>query len=385
MIHIEVNGKKVEAQADEPLLKVLQRLGIRVPTLCYLRDRAPSGACRLCVVEVAGQSALVPSCAFPASEGLKVQTHSPRVLRARRTVVELLLANHPDDCLFCVRNNDCELQRLAAELDVRQRRLFKTDRGPDTDSSSSCIVREQAKCILCGRCVRVCEEVMGVSAIDFVNRGSGTRVTTAFDEGLNVSGCVGCGQCVMACPTGALHEQDHMTRVLEALADPTRHVVVQHAPSVSVTLGEMFGLEPGQDVDGALVGVLRRLGFARVFDTGFAADLTVMEEASELLARIAAQGPLPMMTSCSPGWINFVETFFPDWMPRLSTCKSPQQMLGALIKTYYARAAGLDPERIFSVSIMPCTAKKGEAQRPQMHGAGGGADVDAVLTTRELA
>jgi NADH-quinone oxidoreductase subunit G/NADP-reducing hydrogenase subunit HndD len=284
-----------------------------------------------------------------------------------------------------VRNGDCELRRLAGELDVRQRSYLKIPRLPNTDDSSPCLVREQSKCILCGRCVRICEEVMGVAAIDFVGRGSGSRVTTAFDEGLNASGCVGCGQCVMACPTGALHESGHMRRVLEALADPSLHVVVQHAPSVSVTLGELFGLAPGLDVDGALTAALRRMGFARVFDTGFSADLTVMEEASELLARLSGKGTLPMMTSCSPGWINFVEAFFPNWIPNLSTCKSPQQMMGALIKTYYAQSQKLDPDKIFSVSIMPCTAKKGEAARRQMRGEGGRADVDAVLTTRELA
>ncbi|MFA6030439.1 MAG: NADH-dependent [FeFe] hydrogenase, group A6 [Elusimicrobiota bacterium] len=384
MATITVNGKTVEAKPGEMLLKTLERAGVKVPTLCNLRDRFPSGACRMCVVECEGQANLVPSCAFPAADGMKVKTHSPRVLRARQTIVELLLASHPDDCLYCVRNNDCELQALAEENGVRQRRYAKPVREPEIDNSSEAIVREQSKCILCGRCVRVCEEVMGVSAIDFVARGSRARVASAFDSGLNLSKCVSCGQCVVVCPTGALREQDHLKAVLAALGDPAKHVVVQHAPSVSVTLGEYFGVKPGKDVDGLLVAALRRMGFARVFDTGFAADLTIMEEASELVDRVTKKKPLPMMTSCSPGWINFVEAFFPKYLPNLSSCKSPQQMLGALIKTFYAEREKIAPETIFSVSVMPCTAKKGEASREQMLREGM-PDVDAVLTTRELA
>ena len=385
MVTIEVNGKDVSAEANETLLDALRRADVHVPTLCHIKNLFPTGACRMCVVEVDGAQNLVPSCAFPVADGMKVQTHSPRVLRARTTLLELLLANHPDDCLYCVRSGDCELQRLAQFLGVRKRRFFNLTEARHIDISSQSIIRDQAKCILCGRCVRVCDEVMGVAAIDFIGRGSQTRIGTAFDFGTSLSNCVTCGQCIVACPTGALREQSHTAFVMSALADPKKTVIVQHAPSVSVTLGEYFGLAPGTDVDGLLVAALRKIGFDYVFDTGFAADLTIMEEASELVARITSGGVLPMMTSCSSGWVNFVESFYPDWLPNLSTCKSPQQMLGALIKSYFARKMRIPVDGIFSVSIMPCTAKKTERARPELCGETGNPDVDAVLTTRELA
>jgi len=384
VITIEVNNRRIEAKRGEMLLSALRRAGITVPTLCHMEHLFPSGACRMCVVEVEGQRNLVPSCAFPVVEGMKVQTHSPRAVRARKTIIELLLASHPDDCLYCVRNGNCQLQTLAGELGVRERSYTGEKNNYKIDTSSASIVRDPAKCILCGRCVRVCEEVQGVSAIDFINRGSRARVGTAFDQGLNVSSCVNCGQCVLVCPTGALREQSHIKKVLDALADPNRYVVVQHAPSVSVTLAEEFGMKPGVDICGVMTSALRALGFRRVFDTAFSADLTIMEEASELAARIAHGGILPMMTSCSPGWIKFVEEFYPDFIGNLSTCKSPQQMLGAVIKSYFAEREKIDPARLFSVSIMPCTAKKFEAERPEML-AHGEPDIDAVLTTRELA
>ncbi len=384
MITIEVNGRSVRAEKGEMLLSALRRAGITVPTLCHIDGLTPSGACRICVVEVEGQRNLVPSCAFPAADGMKIRTHSPRAVSARRTIVELLLANHPDDCLYCSRNGNCQLQTLAEELGVRQRR-FAGDRTRHTlDTSSPSIARDPAKCILCGKCVRVCEEVQSVAAIDFIGRGSRAKIGTAFDEGLNVSSCVNCGQCINVCPTGALTEQSHIKEVLDALDDPNKVVVVQHAPAVSVTLGEEFGLPAGADVAGAMTATLRRLGFDRVFDTGFAADLTIMEEGSELVYRIKNGGRLPMLTSCSPGWIKFVESYYPDFLDNLSTCKSPQQMMGAVIKHYFAQREGLAPSRIYSVSIMPCTAKKFEAGRPEM-GNGTDPDIDAVLTTRELA
>ena len=384
MINIEVNNRNIEAEPGETILTALKRAGISVPTLCHMENLFPTGACRMCVVEVEGQRNLIPSCAFPVADGMKIQTHSPRVVRARKTIVELLLADHPDDCLFCVRNQNCELQGLSSELGIIQRRYSGAKNTYKQDISSPSIVRDPAKCILCGRCVRVCEEVQGVSAIDFAGRGSKTCVQTAFGEGLNISSCVNCGQCIAVCPTGALTEQSHLKMVTDALASKDMYCVIQHAPSVSVTLAEEFGMKPGLDVAGLMTAALRQLGFKKVFDTSFSADLTIMEEASELIHRIQTGGKLPMMTSCSPGWIKFVETFYPDFIENLSSCKSPQQMMGAVIKHYFAQREGIDPAKIFSVSIMPCTAKKFECGRPEMISEGV-ADVDAVLTTRELA
>jgi NADP-reducing hydrogenase subunit HndD len=385
VITFEVNGRTVEAQDGEMILPAVRRAGIAIPTLCHYDGLPPTGACRMCVVEVQGQRGLIPSCAYPVAAGMKVQTHSPRAVDARKTLVELLLASHPDDCLYCSRNTRCELQALAQQLGVRRRQYFGARPHTRHDVASPSIVREPAKCILCGKCVRVCEEIQSVGAIEFIGRGSRAHVGPAFDEGLNVSSCVNCGQCVAVCPTGALTEHDAIDDVRAALCDPARFVVVQHAPSVSVTLAEEFGARPGADVDGALTAALRRLGFKRVFDTSFAADLTIMEEASELVQRLSSERPvLPMMTSCSPGWIKFVEQFYPDMIPHLSTCKSPQQMLGAIVKSFFAEREGLDPASIYSVAIMPCTAKKFEAGRPEM-GRDGRPDIDAVLTTRELA
>ncbi len=385
MISLEINEKTVSARKGDTLLTVIRNQGIRIPTLCHMQELAPSGACRLCVVEVDGQRGLTPSCAYPAADGMKVKTHSPRVLRARRTIVELLLSNHPDDCLYCVRNNQCDLQSLAAEFNVTYRRFHGRKKRGTLDVSSPSLIRDPCKCILCGRCVRVCEEIQQVSAIDFIGRGDRTTIGTLYDRGLNTSTCINCGQCIMVCPTGALSEQNHIDEVEAALDDPNRIVIAQHAPSVSVTLGEAFGLKPGTDCDGVMTASLRRMGFDRVFDTSFTADLTIMEEASELVQRIRNGGTLPMMTSCSPGWIKYVEQFHPEMLPNLSTCKSPQQMMGALIKSWFAEREGIDPARVVSVSIMPCTAKKFEAQRPEMTQHGGRSDIDAVLTTRELA
>jgi NADP-reducing hydrogenase subunit HndD len=384
VIPIEVNGRTIQGNEGEMLLYALRRAGIHVPTLCHIDGLFPSGACRMCVVDVEGERNLVPSCAYPVRSGLKVQTHSPRAVLARKTIVELLLADHPDDCLYCDRNGDCELQKLAEELGIRRRRYVGEKHDYKVDMSSPAIVRDPAKCILCGKCVRICEEIQGVAAIDFVGRGFQTRIGTSFNEGINVSSCVNCGQCIQVCPTGALREKNHIKEVLDALRNPAKFVVVQHAPSISITLGEEFGLKAGADVCGIMTAALRQLGFDKVFDTAFAADLTIMEEASELVDRIKNNGPLPMFTSCSPGWVKFVEQFYPQFIPNISTCKSPQQMMGAVIKSYFAELMELDPSNIFSVSIMPCTAKKFEATRLEM-GREGISDIDTVLTTRELA
>jgi iron-only hydrogenase group A len=380
---IEVNNKKLEATQGETILDVLNRNGMHVPTLCHIRDMIPTGSCRMCVVELENNGRLVPSCSFPASPEMKINTHSPRVVEARKTIVELLLSNHPDDCLYCVRNENCELQSLSRELHVTERRIKGKKNNFSIDRSSASLVRDPDKCILCGRCVRICEEVMGVSAIEFIGRGSKTHIGTAYDMGLNTSSCINCGQCIMVCPTGALHEKSHFGEVLDAINNPTKTVVVQYAPAISVSLAEAFKMKAGEDINGVLNAVLRKIGFNFVFDTTFSADLTIMEESAELIDRVSKGGKMPMFTSCCPAWIKYAEEFAPDFIENLSSCKSPQQMMGAVIKTWFAEQEGLNPENIYSVSIMPCTAKKFEAQRTSMTRKGL-TDVDAVLTTREL-
>ncbi len=380
---IEINNQVVEAQEGQTILDAARAAGINIPTLCHMSDMFPSGACRMCVVELEGGRGLTPACAYPVNDGMKIKTHSPKVVRARKTIIELLLADHPDDCLYCVRNSNCELQQLAAEYGVRERRYSGAKTSLPVDTSSQSIVRDPEKCIKCGRCVRMCEEIQTVSALDFIDRGSEAHIGCAFEEGLNVSSCINCGQCILVCPTGALREQSHIKQVIDAINDPEMTVVFQHAPAVSVTLAEEFNLPAGQDICGIMTTAFRRLGVDYVFDTSFTADLTIMEEGSELVHRITNGGALPQLTSCSPGWIKFVEQFYPDMIDNVSSCKSPQQMMGAVIKSYFAEKNDLDPKKIFSVSVMPCTAKKFEAQRPEM-ARNGVPDVDAVLTTREV-
>jgi iron-only hydrogenase group A len=383
-VKIKVNGQEYNVEQGTTILKALRELGIRVPTLCYLEGLTPAAACRICIVEVEGRADLVPSCAFEVQEGMSILTHSARVRTARKTIVELLLANHPDECLYCERNLNCDLQTLANELGVRKKRFTGTQKEYKVDASSPSLERDPGKCILCGKCVKVCDEVQGVNAIDFVNRGFRTHVEPAFNRGLNVAPCVFCGQCVMVCPTGALREKSALKEVWTAINKTEKHVVFQVAPAISVSIGEEFGYEPGTELTGKMVSAIKRMGVDKVFDTTTTADLTVIEEASELIKRIESGEKLPLITSCSPGWVKYIEHFYPEFLDNVSSCRSPQEMLGSLIKTYYAAKQGLKPEDIFVVSVMPCTAKKFEIKRPEFF-EGKVPYVDAVVTTRELA
>jgi len=384
LVTLTIDGREVQIEKDKTILDAARKANIHIPTLCYLADINQIGACRICLVEVEGARTLTAACTAPVAEGMKVYTNTPRVRKARRTNLELLLSNHDDNCPACARNLNCELQSLAQSFGIRENR-FKGQRiNYPKDTSTPALVRDPNKCILCRRCVAVCREVQTVKAIVPLERGFTTIIGPAFQENLADSTCVQCGQCALVCPTGAIVEREYIDAVWAALDDPKKHVVVQTAPAIRVAIAEEFGGEPGEISTGKLVAALRRLGFDKVFDTDFSADLTIMEEGSEFLHRLQHGGTLPLMTSCSPGWINFIETFYPELLPHLSTCKSPQQMFGALAKTYYPQKAGLDPADIVCVSIMPCTAKKYECQRPEMRDSGY-QDVDYVLTTRELA
>lgn len=380
---VTIDGRAVEVPAGATVLEAARKAGIEIPTLCFHPDLQVRAVCRVCLVEIEGQRLLQPSCAFPVSPNMVVRTNSPAVRAARRTAVELLLSRHPQDCLSCIRNQHCELQALAEQMGLRELRFDHETRGLPDDVSSPSIVREPDKCILCRRCVSACHDVQGVGVLFPAGRGVDTIVAPAGECLLNDVACTMCGQCIHACPVGAIHERDQVDEVWAALADPEKHVVVQTAPAVRVALGEEVGMDPGAIVTGKMVAALRRLGFDRVFDTDFTADLTILEEGNELLERMNHGGQLPIITSCSPGWIKFIEHYYPQLLPHLSTCKSPQQMFGALAKSYYAEKTGIDPSKIYVVSIMPCTAKKYEAQRPEL-GRNGVPDVDVVLTTREL-
>jgi iron-only hydrogenase group A len=382
--NIEVNNKLIQARKGETILAALFRNGLRVPTLCSHKELSPTGACRICVVEVDGIQNLVTSCSFPVYEGMKIQTHSPRVVKARKTLVELLLSNHPDDCLYCERNGCCELQDLSEELNIRERRFTGRKSRHRLDTSSPSLVRDTAKCILCGRCVRVCDEIQSVSTLEFINRGTRTVVGTSMNRDINFSSCIACGQCVLVCPTAALQEKSNLDEIQDALNNSSQKVAIQFGPSLSVSLAEEFDLKPGKDIHGILVAALRKIGFDYVFDSSFAADLTVMETVAELNNRIEQKENLPLIVSSCPAWVKFLEQFYPSLLPLLSTCKSPQQMMGALIKSYFAQIKGVNPSDIFSVAAMPCLAKKSEAHRSEMTHKGL-SDVDLVLTTRELA
>jgi iron-only hydrogenase group A len=383
-VAMTIDGRKVEAPVGSTVLQAAQLAGIRVPTLCYHPDLTVRGVCRICVVEVKGARTLQAACTYPVGEGLEVKTNSPRIRAARRVNLELLLSTHPFECPTCLRNQNCELRELAFEYNITGIRFEGERNHYSIDTSAYSLVRDPNKCILCRRCVDVCSSLQEVGAIGPVNRGFDTVIAPPYDAHLADIACAMCGQCINRCPVGALYEKDAISGVWAAIADPNKHVVVQTAPAVRVGLGEEFDLGAGSLVTGKMAAALRRLGFDAVFDTNFSADLTIMEEGFELIERVTKGGVLPQLTSCSPGWIKFMEHYYPELLPNLSSCKSPQQMLGAIAKTYYAERTGIDPASIVSVSIMPCTAKKFECERPEMRDSGF-KDVDYVLTTRELA
>ncbi|MBR0510105.1 MAG: iron hydrogenase small subunit [Clostridia bacterium] len=384
-VNIKINGREIAAEAGSTILQAARKAGIQIPTLCYLKDVNEIGACRICVVEVKGARSLVAACVYPVNEGMEVFTNTPKVVESRRTTLKLLLSNHKRECLSCVRSGSCELQKLCHDYGIEDENAFSGIKNHyAVDASAAHMYRDNEKCILCRRCSAVCAVNQGVGVIGANARGFDTHIGCTFERPLADAGCISCGQCIVACPTGALSERDDTQKVVDAINDPTKHVIVQTAPSVRVGLGEEFGLPIGTIVTGKMVAALRALGFDKVFDTNFSADLTIMEEATEFIGRYTGHGVLPMITSCSPGWIKFCETYYPDFIPNLSTCKSPQGMFGAVAKTYYAEKMGIDPKDIFVVSCMPCTAKKFEAQRLDHTAVKGLADIDAVLTVREL-
>lgn len=383
-VNIKINGMPVVAEEGDTILEAARKGGIEIPTLCYLKGINEIGACRMCVVEVKGARGLAAACVYPVNEGMEVFTSTPKVLEYRKKTLQLLLSIHDRKCLSCVRSGKCELQALCKQLGVDDEGKYDGVRNKyELDTSAAHMVRDNNKCILCRRCVGACENQY-VSVIGAQNRGFNTAIGCAFGTELGGSGCISCGQCIVSCPTGALYEKDQTAPVFEAIADPEKVAIVQTAPSIRATLGECFGLPVGTNVTGKMVAALRRLGFDKVFDTDFSADLTIMEEANEFVERVQNGGKLPLITSCSPGWIKFCETYHPNLISNLSSCKSPQQMFGAVIKTWYAQKNGIDPKNIFSVSIMPCTAKKFEVNRDDQ-AAAGVPDVDISLTTRELA
>ena len=383
IVTLWIDGVKVTVPEKTTILQAAASINIDVPSLCYHPDLSVIGACRVCVVEVEGQRNPVASCSFPVAEGMKVKTSSSLLRRLRRDVVELILDNHPMDCQACVRNGTCELQKLAYDLGMRER-LFEGERKRFPIDKSSPVHRNPEKCILCGRCIRVCDEVQGVHNLNVQHRGFRNVVAPAHENSMCDSVCIQCGQCVNVCPTAAFTEEDATESVFAALSNPDLHVVVHTAPAIRATVGEGFGFRPGTPVTGKLVTALRRAGFHKVFDTNFAADLTIVEESMEFVSRIQKKDLLPLITSCSPGWVNFMERFYPELIPLTSTCKSPMSMMSTLLKTYYAQQAGVDPKNVFVVAVMPCTAKKFEARRPEQMAPWGKPYTDAVLTTREL-
>lgn len=384
-VNIKINGIDVSAPAGSTILEAAKLANIDIPTLCFLKEINEIGACRICVVEVKGARSLVASCVYPINEGMEIWTNSPKVIESRKKTLKLILSNHNRKCLSCVRSGDCELQKLCRDYKIDDESYYDGEKTEsEIDTSAAHMIRDNSKCILCRRCVAVCEKTQGVGVIGANERGFKTNISSAFYMGLGDTSCVSCGQCIAVCPTGALAEKDYTDDVFAAIADPEKYVIVQTAPAVRAALGEEFGLPIGTSVEGKMAAALKKLGFDKVFDTNFAADLTIMEEAHEFLDRVKNGGTLPLITSCSPGWVKYCEHYFPDMTDNLSSCKSPQQMFGATCKTYYAEKMGIDPKNMVVVSVMPCTAKKFEIGRDDQSAAGV-ADVDIALTTRELA
>ncbi len=384
MVNVKINGVEYSVPAGITVLEACRYANIDIPTLCYLKDINEIGACRLCLVEVKGARGLVTACVYPINDGMEIETNTPKIRAARKTNIELVLSAHEKKCLSCIRSTNCELQKLCNMYGVRSSNFAGEKTQTTADSSSPSIIRDNSKCVLCRRCIAVCKKVQTVGAIDALGRGFTTKIGSTFDLPLSSTDCVNCGQCIAACPVGALYEKDSTQAVWKALSDESKHVVVQTAPAVRAALGEEFGMEIGSRVTGKMATALKYLGFDKVFDTDFAADVTIMEEGTELINRIKQGGKLPLITSCSPGWVKFCEHNFPDFLDNLSSAKSPHEMFGAIIKSYYAEKMGIDPKDIFVVSVMPCTAKKFEANRDELSN-NGLADVDAVITTRELA
>lgn len=392
-IKITINGASFDVEKGISILEAAKNAGVIIPTLCYHKDLCVAGNCRVCVVEIAGQKRLAPACATPCEEGMEVLTNTLKVRNSRKHIIELLLAEHNADCTSCYKNGNCELQKLASDFKIMTQDFIPLVpyKNYTIDMYSPSIIKDDSKCIRCQRCVRTCAELQGVNALTMAYKGEHAKITTFFEKSMNEVVCTNCGQCIIHCPTGALVEKNYIEEVWSAISDKNKYVVIQTAPAVRVGLGEELGFSPGERVTGKMVSALKRLGFDAVMDTDFTADLTIMEEGTELLTRLKRalvdKDPdvkLPLATSCSPGWIKFIEHIYPEFLGNLSSCKSPQQMFGALVKTYYAKARKIDPDKIISVSVMPCTAKKFEANRPEMHDSGY-KDVDYVLTTRELA
>lgn len=386
MVNIKINGKEVQVAEGLSVLEACKGIGIKIPSLCYHPDVNAWASCGICVVKMENNGKMIRACSTKVYEGLSIITHDPQINRARRTVLELILSNHPQDCLQCVRNGNCELQDLAAEFGLRENRFEHFLKNQPVDDSNGSIVFDRDKCINCGRCVQVCQEVQNVWAIDFQGRGGKTIIGPAAGMLLNDSPCIRCGQCAAHCPTGAIHEFSNFAPLWEKIYDPDVVTAVQIAPSVRVALGEEFGMEPGELSTGKIYAALRRIGFDYIFDSNFSADLTIMEEGTEFIGRLTkGQGKIPLFTSCCPAWVDYAEKNYPDMLDNVSTAKSPQQMMGSVIKTYWAQKMGINPEKVYSVSIMPCTAKKYEVHRDSNMSASGYQDVDVSFTTRELA